>query len=71
MTYTILDYHSKTKQGFEREANSTEAADIEALKEKRIANKAEAEAKVEAKLAAQAKLSKLGLTVEDLQALGL
>ena len=32
---------------------------------------AEAEAKVEAKAAAQAKLAALGLTVEDLQALGL
>jgi len=32
---------------------------------------AEAEAKAEAKAAAQAKLAALGLTVEDLQALGL
>ena len=32
---------------------------------------AEAEAKVQAKAAAQAKLAALGLTVEDLQALGL
>ena len=33
--------------------------------------KAEAEAKAQAKTAAQAKLATLGLTVEDLQALGL
>ncbi len=33
--------------------------------------KAEAEAKAEAKAAAQAKLAAFGLTVEDLQALGL
>ena len=33
--------------------------------------KAEAEAKAEAKAIAQAKLAALGLTVEDLQALGL
>lgn len=33
--------------------------------------KAKAEAKAEAKAAAQAKLEALGLTVEDLQALGL
>jgi hypothetical protein len=37
----------------------------------KAAKKAEAEAKVEAKAAAQAKLAALGLTVEDLQALGL
>ena len=35
------------------------------------AQAAEAEAKAEAKAAAQAKLAALGLTVEDLQALGL
>jgi len=35
------------------------------------AEKAEAEAKAQAKTAAQAKLAALGLTVEDLQALGL
>lgn len=37
----------------------------------RIAREAEVEAKAEAKVAAQAKLAALGLTVEDLQALGL
>ena len=37
----------------------------------KVAKKAEAEAKAEAKEAAQAKLAALGLTVEDLQALGL
>jgi len=35
------------------------------------AKKAEAEAKAQAKAAAEAKLAELGLTVEDLQALGL
>jgi hypothetical protein len=35
------------------------------------AQEAEAEAKVQAKASAQAKLAALGLTVEDLQALGL
>jgi hypothetical protein len=40
--------------------------------EKRIAEQAaEAEVKAQAKAAAQAKLAALGLTVEDLQALGL
>ena len=41
---------------------------IEQVKAKEIAD---AEAKVKAKEAAQAKLAALGLTVEDLQALGL
>jgi len=37
----------------------------------KLAKQAEAEAKAEAKSAAQGKLAALGLTVEDLQALGL
>ena len=66
---TIID--CTTGEVIERELNADELAqqakDIKEVK----AEKAEAEAKAEAKAAAQAKLAALGLTVEDLQALGL
>ncbi len=52
----------------EYEAKIAEWADARLAKE---AKAAEVEAKAEAKAAAQAKLAALGLTVEDLQALGL
>jgi hypothetical protein len=42
-----------------------------AIKQVKANEIAEAQAKAEAKIAAQAKLAALGLTVEDLQALGL
>jgi 3-oxoacyl-[acyl-carrier-protein] synthase III len=45
--------------------------DRENYEKREIAKAAEAQAKAEAKAAAQAKLAALGLTVEDLQALGL
>ena len=54
-----------------RDATAEEIAFFEELKAKETALKAEAEAKATAKTAAQAKLAALGLTVEDLQALGL
>lgn len=52
----------------EYEAQIAQWADVR-LEEQ--AKQAEAEAKAQAKEAAQAKLAALGLTVEDLQALGL
>jgi hypothetical protein len=54
-----------------RDATANEIAQIEAHQAEVEAIKAEAEAKVEAKITAQAKLAALGLTVKDLQALGL
>jgi hypothetical protein len=54
-----------------RDANEDEIARIEAGRAEDLALQAEAEAKAEAKATAQAKLAALGLTVEDLQALGL
>jgi hypothetical protein len=54
-----------------RNATADEIAQIEAHQAEVEARKAEAEAKATAKEAAQAKLAALGLTVEDLQALGL
>jgi Mn-containing catalase len=54
-----------------RDATAEEIAEIEAVKAEIAVKAAEEQAKVEAKEAAQAKLAALGLTVEDLQALGL
>jgi Mn-containing catalase len=54
-----------------RDATAEEIAEIEAVKAEIATKAAEEKSKVEAKEAAQAKLAALGLTVEDLQALGL
>jgi hypothetical protein len=54
-----------------RDATAEEIAEIEARLAEEQARLAEIEAKAQAKAAAQAKLAALGLTVEDLQALGL
>jgi hypothetical protein len=54
-----------------REMNDDEFENYQTIVAEINARKAEAEVKAEAKSAAQAKLSALGLTVEDLQALGL
>ena len=55
----------------DREMTAAEFAKYEISQAEVAARKAEAEAKAEAKTAAQAKLAALGLTVEDLIALGL
>jgi hypothetical protein len=54
-----------------RNATADEIAKIEASRAEDLAHQAEIDAKAVAKAAAQAKLAALGLTVEDLQALGL
>lgn len=54
-----------------RDATAEEIAEIEAIRAESARKAAEEQSKVEAKEAAQAKLAVLGLTVEDLQALGL
>lgn len=54
-----------------RNATVEEIAEIEARQAEEQARQAEIEAKAQAKATAQAKLAALGLTVEDLQALGL
>ena len=54
-----------------REMTDEEFAVYENTQANTLARKAEEEAKAAAKAAAQAKLAALGLTVEDLQALGL
>jgi hypothetical protein len=54
-----------------RDYTEAEIAEVEAAQVKSAQREAEAEAKAEAKAAAQAKLAALGLTVSDLEALGL
>ena len=66
-TEKIFDATTGEETIVEREENKTEKANRLKSQEKIV----EAEAKAEAKAAAQAKLEALGLTVEDLQALGL
>ena len=61
----------ETGEVVERELNAKELKQQELDRSADEAKTAEAQAKVEAKAAAQAKLATLGLTVEDLQALGL
>ena len=54
-----------------REMTDDEFEIYQKTKAENLARKTEEEEKAEAKAAAQAKLAALGLTVEDLQALGL
>ena len=72
MSKPIVRIHNiETDEVIDREMNDAEFAQYK-LDNQRIADeKAEIEAKAQAKAAAQAKLAALGLTVEDLQALGL
>jgi NADPH-dependent glutamate synthase beta subunit-like oxidoreductase len=67
----IKIYDCETNETIAREMNDDEFAQWEADKAQAKVVKAEAEAKAEAKAAAQAKLAALGLTVSDLEALGL
>ena len=55
----------------ERNFTEAELAQIEKDKAAEIARKAEAEAKAQAKATAEGKLAALGLTTNDLRALGL
>ena len=67
----ITEHNVETGEIIERDATAEELAQNELDAQEREALLAEAKAKAEAKAAAQAKLAALGLTVEDLQALGL
>ena len=75
----VVSRHAQLRyQGFDqygnvidREMTNTEFSQYQKDQAETEALKAEIEAKAQAKLAAQAKLEALGLTVEDLQALGL
>lgn len=71
MTYKITEYFGETKETIEREATADEITAFETRAAKYEALEIAKEEKAQAKLAAKAKLAALGLTVEDLQALGL
>jgi hypothetical protein len=72
MTRPLIRIHNtEIDEVIDREMNDDEFAQYQASQAKFEADKAETEAKATAKVAAQAKLAALGLTVEDLQALGL
>lgn len=71
MEYKTTEYHSLTKETIERDSTPDEIKEIERLQAKINAIKEAEQAQAEAKLVAQAKLEALGLTVEDLTALGL
>jgi hypothetical protein len=55
----------------ERELNKKELEILAKYNEQSLAEKAEAEAKAQAKATAESKLAALGLTTDDLRALGL
>ena len=64
-------HNTETDEVIDREMTDAEFAQYEADQAKYELEKAATQAKADAKAAAQAKLAVLGLTVEDLQALGL
>ena len=68
---TILEHNVETGGVIERELTAEELAQKAIDDAQSAARLAEIEAKEQAKAAAQAKLEALGLTVEDLTALGL
>lgn len=68
---TIRIYDCETNETIDREMNNAEFAQHQKDLAVAEARQAQIEAKAQAKTAAQAKLAALGLTVEDLQALGL
>ena len=61
----------ETGEEIVRDANAEELAQIEIDSAKTKAKQAEAETKAQAKAAAEGKLAALGLTTNDLRALGL
>lgn len=64
-------HNIQTDEIIDREMNAVEFEQYKADNEATKAKQAETQAKAAAKEAAQAKLAALGLTVEDLTALGL
>lgn len=72
MTRPMKRIHNlETDEVIDREMTTAEFAHYQAGQEVEAQRQAEIDAQATAKLAAQAKLAALGLTVEDLQALGL
>jgi multidrug resistance efflux pump len=71
MNRPIIRIYTGNGEFIDREMNDDEFAQYEIDKADAQLRQAEAEAKAQAKAAAQAKLAALGLTVSDLEALGL
>ena len=72
MSKPMIKIHNlETGETVDREMTDSEFSDYKTSEALEAARQAEAEAKATAKAAAKAKLAALGLTVEDLQALGL
>jgi hypothetical protein len=68
---TIKIHNTETDKVIEREMTDSEFAQYEIDQANAIAEQAEAEAKAQAKAVAEGKLAALGLTTDDLRALGL
>ena len=67
----IMEINCETGEEIIRDANAEEIAQMELDAATAAARQAEVEAKAQAKAAAEAKLAALGLTTDDLRALGL
>jgi hypothetical protein len=67
----IKEYNCETQEEIIRDATNAEIAQIAKDKVEADARLAETEAKANAKAAAEGKLAALGLTTDDLRALGL
>jgi hypothetical protein len=72
MSKPIITIHNvTTNEIVEREMNDAEFAQYEADQSAEATRQAEAETKAQAKATAEGKLAALGLTTDDLRALGL
>jgi len=67
----ITIHNIETDEIITREMNNSEFAQYQKDQESDLARQAEAEAKAQAKATAEGKLAALGLTTDDLRALGL
>lgn len=67
----IRIHNTQTDEVIDREMNDAEFAVWQVQQEDLIIEKAEAQAKAQAKAIAEGKLAALGLTTDDLRALGL
>jgi hypothetical protein len=68
---TIRIHNIETDEVIDREMTNAEFAEYEIQQAKYLAQQAEAEAEAQAKATAEGKLAALGLTTDDLKALGL
>lgn len=72
MTKPMVRIHNaETNEIIDREMTAAEFAEYQTNQRAELAKQAEAEAKAQAKAAAESKLAALGLTSDDLNALGL